>query len=195
MSPKNSAKISFFLTPRREDELSRGSVLIEFAICMPVLIILLFYIHDLVKMKRYYSQTEFVAQQFANIIQNISQKRSDKKIKLLDLKHALATAWLTMYPGKTMYATSGSRHEFIHFPYVMVYYVKGVSGGKASCIWEYSIYSYTNATPTWNDNGKGTSDLSYSHIRWGTNVTPSTIYPSLKISEGEEKIIITPIME
>ena len=33
----------------------RGSILIEFAVCMPVLIILLFYIHDLVKIKRYYN--------------------------------------------------------------------------------------------------------------------------------------------
>jgi len=60
----------------------RGSILIEFAVCMPIFIILLFYIHDLVKIKRYYSQTEFVAQQMANILQNISQKRADKKIWL-----------------------------------------------------------------------------------------------------------------
>ncbi len=46
---------------------NRGAILIEFAICMPILIILLFYISDLVKIKRYYSQTEFVGQQMANI--------------------------------------------------------------------------------------------------------------------------------
>ena len=59
---------------------NRGSILIEFAVCMPVLIILLYYIHDLSKLKRYYDQTEFVAQQMANILQNIAKKKWSIKL-------------------------------------------------------------------------------------------------------------------
>ena len=67
----------------------RGSILIEFAICMPILIILLFYINDLVRIKRYYSQTEFVALQMANILQNIAKTR---KITRNDIKYAASLA-------------------------------------------------------------------------------------------------------
>ena len=67
---------------------NRGSILIEFAVCMPVLIILLFYINDLSKLKRYYDQTEFVARQMVNILQNISQGRDNKTITQKDLRYA-----------------------------------------------------------------------------------------------------------
>ena len=97
---------------------------------MPILIILLFYINDLVRIKRYYSQTEFVAQQFANIIQNISQKRGSSdptklKISIPDIKYAASLAFLSMYPGKTMYitGTSGARHELSHAPRLNIFYV------------------------------------------------------------------------
>ena len=74
----------------------RGSILIEFAVCMPILIILLFYIHDLIKIKRYYSQTEFIGQQMANILQNISK---NQPVTLTNIKHASALAWLTIPPN------------------------------------------------------------------------------------------------
>jgi hypothetical protein len=107
-----------------------GVILIEFAVCMPILIILLFYINDLVRIKRYYSQTEFVAQQMANIIQNISQKRAQAattseertnllKIKQKDLKYAMALAYQTIYPGITMFK-QGSGFEFGHRPYSLI---------------------------------------------------------------------------
>ena len=60
-----------------------GSILIEFAVCMPVLIILLFYIHDLSKLKRYYDQAEFVAQQMMNILKNISRNRKGENKKII----------------------------------------------------------------------------------------------------------------
>ena len=63
----------------------RGAILVEFAVCMPILIISLFYINDLMKIKRFYSQTEFVAQQAANILQNLAKKKLQTE-KILDSK-------------------------------------------------------------------------------------------------------------
>ena len=159
---------------------------------MPVLIILLFYIHDLVKIKRMYSQTEFVAQQVANILQNISQKRENKKIKLDDIKYAASLAYLTIYPGTTMYrvGTSGSRHELSHAPRLNIFFVRRLAGGKASCLWFRRFIGEGASTPTgWNPSSTvGGSDVS--RVYPNVDVAPSNIYPTLKIGEGEEKIII-----
>ena len=172
-----------------------GAILIEFAICMPILIILLFYINDLVRIKRMYSQTEFVAQQMANIIQNISQKREgeEKKIKFRDVQHAASLSYLTIYPGKTLYA-DGKRgnysHELSHIPYFFIYYVKGLPEGKASVIWSYLFYCYGAINPTGWVHGKGNVNNNYGVVKHKTNVTPKDIYPTLKINEGEVRIII-----
>ncbi len=173
---------------------SKGSILIEFAVCMPVLIILLYYINDLSKLKRYYDQTEFVAQQFINIIQNISQNRTDKKINQNDVKYAATLAHLTIYPGKTMFS-DGKRgkfsHELSHMPYFFINYVRGLSEGKASVLWSYYCFCYGAVNPTgWQigDNKGGYSN--YSVVKRKTNVDPAEIYPTLKVNEGEDKIII-----
>ena len=73
---------------------SKGTVLIEFAICIPILVILLFYAHDLVKLYRYQAQTEFVGQQMVNILQNISKNRESKLITKKDLRYLLCHGWV-----------------------------------------------------------------------------------------------------
>jgi len=165
----------------------RGAILIEFAICMPILIILLFYIHDLMRIKRLYSQTEFVAQQMANILQNVARTR---KITMADIKHAASLAYLTIYPGTTMYSKNNimTCHEFFHMPRVYMFCVKGESNQKASCIWCCWTNTMTTRTDRWGygsltGNGQCVT-------RWRTNADPSTIYPTLKIEEGKYKIIL-----
>jgi hypothetical protein len=113
---------------------TNGSILIEFAVCMPVLIILLYYVNDLTKIKRYYEQTEFVAQQMVNILQNISQNKEITEKKVSD---AFFLAHLSMYPGKTMFYNGTGRraHDLSFAPYLNIHYVKGLAGGKASYMW------------------------------------------------------------
>jgi len=170
----------------------RGAILIEFAICMPILIIALFYINDLMRIKRYYAQTEFVAQQMANIIQNISQKRegTNKKINNTDLIYAASLAYLSMYPGTTMYRVgSKARRTLSHTPRLNIFYIEGLSGGKASCLWGRRLLSDTADKPTsWatrEATGGGNASLVYN-----TKEIPSDIYKNLKISENEKKIIV-----
>ena len=162
---------------------------------MPVLIILLYYVNDLSKLKRYYDQTEFVAQQLVNIIQNISQKRESKAITCKDIMRAASLAFLTIYPGKTMYA-DGKRgkfsHEFSHTPYFFIHYVRGLSGGKASVLWSYEFACYDAVNPTgWSIHHTGENYNKYCAVKHKTNVAPKDIYPTLKINEGDDdKIII-----
>ncbi len=92
---------------------------------MPVLIVLLFYIYDLVKIKRYYLQIEFVGQQMANMIQNISQKRENKIIKKEDLINIHVLAWQSICPGKSLFLTN-SKYPMGYRPGTAIVYVKGL---------------------------------------------------------------------
>lgn len=174
---------------------NRGAILIEFAVCMPVLIILLYYINDLSKLKRYYDQTEFVAQQMVNILQNISQNRTDKKINKDDIKYAASLAHLTIYPGKTMYADGkrgNASHELSHMPYFFIHYVRASPGGRASVLWSYYCFCYNAVNPTGWQIGDVTGAYSnYSLVKRKIDADPKDIYSILKIDEGDDdKIII-----
>jgi len=162
---------------------------------MPVLIILLFYINDLMRIKRYYSMTEFMAQQFVNIIQNISQKRENKAITLNDMKYASALSWLSLYPGTTMHHTdprTDHSHELSHYPWHFIYYIKGLPGGKASVMWLRYTFPQKSIIPRgmYCNSNDTNNYMKGSVINRGTNVEPSSIYPTLKINEGEAKIIV-----
>jgi hypothetical protein len=189
-------KLSTFLTPRHEEKLlnSKGIILIEFAVCMPILIILLFYINDLVRIKRYYSQTEFVGQQMANMIQNISQQRASKSITQDDLKYALCLANLSMFPGTTMYTQDTNYPGYT--TWVQMYRVVGAGNGKAKCTHRWELSAWNGKKPPksiWYTCTSG--DHNGSKVRYSsTAVTPSQIYPTLKMGSDdnttEEKIII-----
>lgn len=185
------------LRPRAEA--CKGSILVEFAICMPISIILLFYINDLVKMKRMYSQMEFVGQQMVNIFQNLSKKRAaeEKTLKYEDLCHAASLAYLTIYPGKTMYSTTNNqkKHEFIHCPFFMVYYVQGTTDGKAKCLWDLHITTDTCTKPPWRVFGAYTRSVAHSTVVYSANEVPaSSIYPTLKVEGNNPKIIVEPTL-
>ena len=167
---------------------------------MPVLIILLFYVNDLMRIKRYYSQTEFVGQQMANILQNLAKKRNaaGETLKYEDLCHAASLAYLTMYPGTTMYSTTNGqvKHEFIHYPFVMVYYVQGTTEGKAKCLWGMRIDTAVNTNPSWRLFGTWVNvTAGHSTVKSYTSEVPaSSIYPTLKVEENKPKIIIEPAL-
>ena len=174
-----------------EEELSRGVVLIEFAVCMPVLIILLFYVNDLMQLKRLHSQTEFVAQQFANIIQNISQKREGAKRKITcnDIRYAASLAYLSMFPGTSRFVSQKNVSELGYCPHGYVVCVKGNSDSTASVLWNRRFHFTHNAL---NPSSVILDQSSFhrSNIKILTNAVPSEIYPTLKINPGEIKIII-----
>ena len=167
-----------------------GSILIEFAICMPVLIILLFYINDLVKLKRLHSQTEFVAQQMANILQNISLKRSGtaRKITLPDIKYATSLAFLSMFPGTSRFVISKNKSELGYCPHGYIFCVKGKSNSTASVLWG-KRFHFTGNSTTPSAVVIDTSSFHRCNIKNLQDASPSEIYPTLKINPNEIKII------
>lgn len=173
---------------------NRGSILIEFAVGLSILIILMFYILDVVKIKRYYSQTKFVGQQMVNVLQNLSEKRNAEGTSLseTDISHAASLAFLTIYPGTTQYSPDKQwNHELRHIPSLTFYYIKGSTGGKAKCIWGKGIRSGTAKTPPWNNSRAIISSDEFSTIKYSSsNTSYSKIYPTLKVDPEKVKIVL-----
>lgn len=169
---------------------NRGSILIEFAVCMPILIILLFYINDLVRLKRYHSQTEFVAQQMANILQNIAKKGTaeGRTISSSDIRYAASLAYLSIFPGKTNFH-SGNIGVLGYNGLGYVFCVQGNEDSTASVRWVRRfnfVETISKPSIVWIDQ----KFLTASNIKILTNAAPSEIYPTLKINPGDIKIII-----
>jgi hypothetical protein len=164
--------------------------LIELALALPVLIAVVYYLHDIPKYKRMKSKLDFCAHCMVNVLQNISQKRENKKITWNDVKFAIAAGFSTIYPGKTMFATKSYTYVYGHCPMAFVVCVKGMANGKASVLWQV-VFGQNNSSP--NNTGahvglRNNHDLST--IKCLQNVSPSQIYNGLEIKENEIKILV-----
>lgn len=162
----------------------RGAILIECAFAVPVLFSLIYYIQDLSRYKQIQQRTQFVAQEIASILQNIGSQRA---IVQKDLDLALQSAYLSVFPGKTMYPTSANHYPFGYFPHLWVYYVVG-EGNKATVKWHCTAWS-----PSPGESRHDVSTNSQhpeSTIKFVSGGDASSIYPDLKISDGEVKIIV-----
>jgi hypothetical protein len=142
---------------------------------------------------------EFCGHCLINILQNISQKRAEnqKKITKLDVRYAMCAAYLTIYPGKTMYATGKNRFFYGHESMSFLYYVKGLSGGKASVCWGVACWgdiSEPNGKFLDGNYASASEAFTVTHsnsiINCGINVNPPQIYEDLQIKEGEVKMIL-----
>jgi hypothetical protein len=139
---------------------------------------------------------EFAAHCAVSIIQNISQNRSDKRIKLKDLSYARCFAGLSLYPGKSSYAVSGSgdsaRRSTGGFNLWYLYYIKGTGHNKCKICWCWDSGSVNTSPDSSDFNGFRNSDASFSAVvyKTGDSVNSWEIYPSLTIEEGEEKLIL-----
>jgi Flp pilus assembly protein TadG len=163
---------------------SKGAILIEFAVAIPILIVLLYYVHDLPKLARIQERMEFCAHCMANMLQN-----ANKRVTLNDIRYAVRGAYLTFYPGTTMYSTGYRQHPVGHFPLGFVYYVTGNSNGTASIVWALQFHMDSNFSEKVATKPE-TSTHAYSVVNFLTNITPSAIHPKLRINPNEKKIIV-----
>ena len=177
---------------------SRGAILIEFAFAVPIMIMLLYYIHDLVKISRIKRQMQFCGEIMVNILQNISQNRDNKAITRADFARSVYAAFLTYY-GSDLRAYSeegdASRMYYRYFPHPMMFCVKGLDDGKATILWcmHPAYYKPPNnfATPyvrTGNDNNMKRFSLVKPALN--TPTAPENIAKNLVIKPGEIKLII-----
>jgi hypothetical protein len=169
-----------------------GAILVEFALAVPVLIAIIYYLHDLPKYKRMQAKMLFCAHEMVNILQNVSQNRANKKVTTDDIKYAMTSSFLTIFPGITQYSDKGTGNPACafplgYFPVIWIYCVIGNSDGTASVAWvNHACIDYYSA------GGRGLqtpSSHNGSTVKYFKNKNPSSIYPTLRIGSGEIKII------
>jgi hypothetical protein len=160
----------------------------EFAVSIPILITFIWYLYDISKMARMREKMKFVGYEMAGILQNISQNRANKRISKDDIRHAVAGAYLSLYLGKTMYAVSGGFAPLGHTSSGNLYCVKGEKDGNASVIWCVRWHSAYNTPSPATISVVGRDSRSI--VKLGSDVKSSSIYPDLRIEEGEMKILL-----
>ena len=159
----------------------RGAIIIEFAFSIPVFIALIYYLHDVPKLQRYQQQMDFVAQQVAQMLQNVSQQRTNKRITRQDMINVVRAAYLTIFPGISMLAPKKDTIPLGFFVHCLIYYIKGEPNGKASTKWVLLFYI---------TQGPYVNVSIYKDISGQQSVAPSVISPSLTIKNGEVKMLV-----
>ena len=141
---------------------------------------------DLARFKYLQQKMAFVASEMVNILQNISQERTDKKITKNDIAYAMRAAYMSLFPGDTL---NGKINDPIstplgYYPYMHIVYVKGMASGKASGKWVLRMWT------TWNQYNS-TTGIAETNLGYSTGtVAASSFWPTLTVSEGNYKVII-----
>jgi len=171
---------------------SRGAILIEFAISIPVLLTILYYTYDLPKYVRIKEKVEFCAYCYVNMVQNISQNRENKRITLTDLGNIIAASSLPYFGGGTSQYGGGDIQSYTHgfFPHPMLLFVKGLDNGKAKIMW---IVKAMWFPPGGSAATTSASDASYHClVNWniGRELEPSAVCEGFSIKPGEIKMVL-----
>ena len=173
---------------------NKGAIIVEFAMSVPILIIVIFYVHDLALYAQLKSKTEFVAYSVVSMLQNVSQNRSSRRITLDDIRRIRCAASLIVYPAMLGFATSGrgsSAYRSVgHFLSLYIYCVVGTGNNKGKCVWRWDS-GYQNTTVANSDSGTTTGNNLYAVVRYqGSETDTNNIYKGLTIKNGEMKIIV-----
>ncbi len=134
------------------------------------------------------NQMNSVATNMVNLIQNVSQNRTNKRITLEDLKYCLISPYLKIFPNTSIYSTGSHNYILGYAPLVLIVCVKGNNDATASVKWSRRIHTADNSSSPAQISIDTRNDRSL--IKTATNVVPSKIYPTLTIEPGETKIII-----
>ena len=86
---------------------------------------LIYYLHDVPKLQRYRRQMDFVAQQMVQMLQTVSQQRSNKRITQNDIVNVARAAYLTVFPGVSMVPI---RNEWLPLGFYVECFLFGVRG-------------------------------------------------------------------
>lgn len=169
----------------------KGGILVEFALTIPVLVVTLYYASDVPRYSRYKSQMKNATYFAASMIQNISQNRTDKRIKHNDLKYIFVTAFLNQFNGLQQYKKD-NYYPLKYNQFMSIYYIEGLPDKKARVAWcWHSGGSGENPNNIeFKDSWNSFSSCSVIKNGNGTGVAPSSIHKNLVIKEGEIKIII-----
>ena len=166
-----------------------GIILIELAVAFPILLIALYYVHDLPKHAQIRRRVNFIGHQLAGMLQNVSQNRTNKRITVKDIQNSTVAAYLSHCPGISMHGIGNTSYWTLpkgYFPALYMHYVKGLPNGNASQLWTVTCFTFY---PTPYSNLMR-SQHGQSAVSFLSDVPPEQIYKDLRIKPGEYKIIL-----
>ncbi|MBR1734029.1 MAG: pilus assembly protein [Alphaproteobacteria bacterium] len=120
-----------------------GGILIEFTICLPILILVLFFVNDHYRFYELRDKVKASAYMAASMCQNVCNNRDSKQLTITDLKRITYASCLNFFHNQTMFSP---------WPFGMYYsiiwiYVKRNSSNN----YRYQTYitnTYSGSTPT-----------------------------------------------
>jgi hypothetical protein len=117
--------------PRKKSvtDKSKGTVLVEFAILIPVFFILIYYVHDAFRFVKTKKRVELCANCAVNMIQN-----NNRKVTLKDITNISCAAFVPYFGGgEKQYATANTVYG--HSSVVTLFYIKGTGTNTAKIMW------------------------------------------------------------
>ncbi len=168
---------------------SVGAILIEFSIAVPILFTLIYYIHDLPRYKQLQERMSFAAHEIASTLQNIARTKNSA-ITCTDLENAARLANLSVFPGTTQYSPTGGWVDapLGYIPLTRIHYVVGTGSNEANVKWFCRLYPYGMGL-IWREKFGGERFPTETKVTsWSGK--PEDIYPDLKLSKNEVKIIV-----
>ncbi|MDR2781264.1 MAG: hypothetical protein LBB21_02275 [Holosporaceae bacterium] len=108
-----------------------GAIFIEFTIVIPVLIAILYYIHDVPKAKRIKSEVEFCANCAVNLLQN-----NGRRVTIADLTNISCIAFLPHFGGgEKQYSFENNRKVWKYSSVIALFYLVGTGHNTAKIKW------------------------------------------------------------
>ncbi|MDR2781189.1 MAG: hypothetical protein LBB21_01870 [Holosporaceae bacterium] len=153
--------------------------------------------HDLFKLYRIRKRVEFCGYEMVNMLQSVSNGRPITKDQYI---RTVYSAFLSYFGGGTLqYSNDGyaDRRNYYCFPHPVLFFIKGLGGGKAKILW--IIHPMWYKPP--NNYDKPTiryevSDITHKtcfslvQTNLNTSVDVASIWPTLHIADGEVKMIL-----
>ncbi|MDR1375584.1 MAG: pilus assembly protein [Holosporaceae bacterium] len=180
----------------------RGSIMVEFAFSIPVLLIILYYVLDYPNYARMKLKTKNSALMAISMIQNVSKNRENKRISLEDVKRINYSAFINYYSGQQQ-LTKADTLPLGHLPITVLIYVKGTGNNYCKVVWSLFV-SGENATSPIGSGGSldekntSSSELTIADFRtWtgksyqhGQDLASTSLHPDLKIQINEIKMLL-----
>ncbi|MDR0580792.1 MAG: hypothetical protein LBG04_01600 [Holosporaceae bacterium] len=167
---------------------SKGAILLEFAVAIPILIVLLYYVHDLPKYARMKERMEFCAHCAVNMIQN-----NGRRVTIQDCTNICCAALIPYFGGGTgQYSTTQGALARGYSSTMALYYLMGTGTNTARIIWYVGQDGLGERRSFWRVTSGSVN--SWSKFAYGLQL--NTDYPTtllnegLTINNGEVKIVL-----
>lgn len=163
---------------------NHGSVMVEFAFCIPIVTAILYYTMDTPRYARLYGKTKFIGHAVANMFQRVTQARGNKIITKADVANIIKASYAMMPLDRVVVASSG----LSVYNEIMLHCIKTDASCKAKVAWQVVC----NPTGYWSDSlSSRLAQQSISTVNYSAGgAVPSAIYPGLQMSPNSIKIIV-----